>query len=472
MIRPHHDIEAEASVLGGILLRPALLARLGELEVDDFYSPKHQHVFAAMRNLAAKAEPIDPVTVAGELVRRGVAAAVGNTTDGSDGEFDALAFVGILAARVPSPDNVTAYARTVQEHRSDRDAIRTLKDCIGAIDSPDNEGDPDMRGDGFIQWARSQLGRLKLRGAQDTSLPIAKIVSDRCGDYDKIHEAKQRGVPLMLGCPTGIKALDELIGGYPIGIGTVIAGRPGSGKSSNLRAAADACSRAGIGAHTFSLEDLRSGFADRAIASESGVPIETLRTGGHIQQAQMYDLGVAINRLKSRRHWLVDDGMMTAAQVVARWRRRGDENETKLVAVDYLQRLRKSDARMSDFDHVAESMTILCDAAKDDRVAVIIGSQLNRECEKRDDKRPQLSDMRGGGPIEELSKCVIGVYRGAMYGGPVEGVDWSPDMPHPLNRKPFDDDWLRRMELLMLKHNDGATGRVFARWDGPTTTVS
>ena len=453
--RPHHDVDAEASILGGVLHRPALLAKMVEVEVEDFVVAKHRAIWSAIRNLAGSSQPVDPVTVAGELARQGVVLAFGD----GDGEAGAMAFCATLMLRCPSVDDVPAYVRTIQEHRSDRDARSVLLECVAAIDDADVD---DKRGDEFIQWAKAQLGRLALRGATDTSVAVARIVADRIRDYDKITEARQRGVPLMLGMPTGIASLDAQIGGYPLGVGTLVAGRPGSGKSSVLRATADACSRANIGAHTFSLEDLRSRFADRVIGSESGVAIETLRTGGDIQRGEMADLGAAISRLYQRRHWLIDDGMMTATQIVARWRRRAEDNETKLVAVDYLGRIRKSDPRMTDFDHLVEAVTVLCDAAKDDKVALVLGAQLNRECEKRDDKRPQLSDIRGAGPIEEIVKCAIGVYRGAMYGMHGEGDEFVGS----------DEEWGNRMELIIMKHNDGACGRVIATWDGPTTTVS
>lgn len=438
-------------MLGGIFLRPALLAKLVDLEADDFALAKHQAVWSAMLNLAAVDQPIDEVTVAGELERQGKA----RMFSSDDTPVGAMSFCATLTLRVPSVENVLEYARTIQEHRGDRDARQALLECVVALDSPDRD---DMRGDGFVQWARMQLGKLKLRGAGAGSLPIARVVNDRVKQYDAIHEAKERGVPLMLGIPTGVVALDHKIGGWQRGIPTVLAGRPRMGKSSVLRLAADAASRANIGAHTFSVEDRRSAFADRTISSESGVPIEILRTGGTIKRDELYDLGTAINRLKLRQRWLIDDSTMTASQIVARWRRHGEENETKLVTVDYLQRLRKSDPRMSDFDHVTESMSILGDAAKDDDVACIIGSQLNRECEKRDDKRPTLADLRAGGTIEEIAKCIVAVYRGSVYGPPEDGDDQAT--------------WDRRMELIVLKHNDGSEGTVIARWDGPTTTVS
>jgi replicative DNA helicase len=261
------------------------------------------------------------------------------------------------------------------------------------------------------------------------------------------------------------KVRSDLIGGYQIGIVTIIAARPGMGKSSLLRVALNAATKAGLGGHTFSVEDLRERFADRTLSSEANVPAENLRTCS-LNRGQMEDVGHAVARLFRRTNWLVDDRPLTAMDAVRSWRRHGEKNATKVVAVDYLQRLRKRDYRMSDLEHVSESMDVLADAAKVDKVVCLVGSQLNRECEKRDNKRPQLSDMRAGGPIEEIAKCVIGLYRGSRYGPPIEGEDYEP------GHRPTDDEWESTIELLLLKNSDGKEGRVLARWSGPTTSIS
>lgn len=466
-LRQHHDADAEASILGGVFLRPELMRRLrADLETLDFASTFHQAVWVGMVGCEEQGIPIDPVTVAAELRRTGKAAsfaryAESESSEGT-GEIDALAFCGLLAARVPSVENVLAYAGIIKRHSVMRDLRRSLAGCLAALDSPDNADDDAMTGEAAVQWCLAQLRTVKVERVNDGTLPIAQIVRERIREYEALAATQAAGGVAMIGVPTGIAALDAQIGGYMPGLTAVIAGRPGMGKSSVLRAAADACSRLKIGAHTISVEDTRARFADRVIASESSVPIEALRTGD-MNRGQQANLSPAIGRLFSRKHWQVSDGAMTARQAVACWRRHGEANETKLVAVDYLQRLKKSDWRMSDFDHVTEAMTIMADAAKDDGVALLVGSQLNREVEKREDKRPMQSDMRAGGTIEEIAKFIIGVYRGAVYGPPDEAADFDGT----------DEEWAKRMELIVIKNNDGPSPvRVIAKWDGPTTTVS
>lgn len=457
--REHHDHDAEAALLGGVLLREELLEKLG-LEVLDFHHPRHQRVWEAMHGCRVQALPLDPVTIASELKRTGKA---GPFSGGAEDETGAMAFVALLALKVTGEDSTRHYARIVKRHSVLRNLRRKIGDIADAIDSPDNVDDDAMTGEAALQWAISELRSVRVESVEDGTIDVPQLVRDRIREYEAIAEAKERGVPAMIGLPTGIKALDEVIGGYLVGSPIVIAGRPGMGKSSVLRASTSACARRSIGTHTISLEDARARFADRLIAEESGVAITVLRDGS-LNRGQMADLGRAIGRLFTRSTWRVSDRSMTARDVVACWRRHGEVNNTKLVAVDYLQKIRKSDSRMSEYEHVTEAMGTLAEAAKDDGVVLLVGSQLNRECEKRVDKRPQLADMRGGGPIEELAKLVIGIYRGSQY-------DSKPTEADDFHGTP--DEWFATMELLLLKNNDGVSqARVFATWDGPTTTVS
>lgn len=443
-------------MLGGILLRNDVLKKLDRLEVEDFHSPRHQSVFAAMRNLEMAGTPIDQVTLRGELERVGRWESLG-------GEAGGVALLVGLAMNVPTPDNVVHYAAIVTRHRVVRDLLCAIADVQEALNDRQREG--DLEGEAAVQYAQARLGQVKAREDSDGTITIARLTHDRLAQLEQIAADRASGVQTLTGITTGIRALDEKIGGYQPGIVTIVAARPGMGKSSLLREAANAASKAGIGAHTFSVEDMREKFADRTISSESGVAAENIRTC-NLNVGQTEDLRGAVGRLFRRKGWLVDDRSLTATDVVRSWRRHGEKNGTKVVCVDYLQRLRKSDSRMSDFEHVSESMDQLANAAKDDRIVCLVGSQLNRECEKRDNKRPQKSDMRGGGPIEEIAKCIIGMYRGSQYGPPVEGEDYAPGY------RPTAEEWAATVELILLKNSDGEEGRILATWHGPTTTVS
>jgi replicative DNA helicase len=457
--RQHFSHEAETAVLGGVALNPAFLKRLDELEVRDFHHPRHQAVWQAIRACETKGDPIDRVTILNRLGDAGKAEMVGG-----DGGLAMILFAGPAT----SIENVQHYAKIMQSHRVVRDLRVVLGECIAALDDTANADDSDFEGAGAVQWVQRQVSQIKPNEADDGTIGIGKLCGQRVKQLEQIAEERATGKRTLTGITSGVTEIDNTIGGVQVGIITIVAARPAMGKSSLLRVITSAASKAGYGSHTFSVEDLRERFADRTISGEANVPAEALRTC-NLNRAQMSDIGNALARLYQRQNWLVDDRSLTALEVVRAYRRHGEENKTKVVAVDYLQRLRKRDYRMSDFEHVSESMDILADAFKQDGVAGVVGSQLNRECEKRDNKRPQLADMRAGGPIEEIAKCIIGMYRGVVYGDPVEGEDYNtPGAPQGI---PSPYDWERQCELILLKNSDGKTGRLFVEFNGETTSI-
>jgi replicative DNA helicase len=241
------------------------------------------------------------------------------------------------------------------------------------------------------------------------------------------------------------------------------------GKSSMGLAVADGSSAKGYGVHLFSLEDTEESYADRTLARTSGVFAETLRNAD-LSIGQCKDISIAISKLRGRR-WIVDGRSgITAEEIVRSVRRHRRANNTCVVIVDYVQ-LVKRPPRMSPHEALSEIITTLADAAKADRMSYVVMSQLNRQIESRQDKRPQLSDLRESGSLEERSKCVIGMYRGSVYGDPVEGIDWSPDWE---GRKylPDKDEHAAQVQLCVLKNSNGRTGTSFATWNGPTTRIS
>lgn len=446
-----HSLEAEASVLGGILLRNEMLARLDTLEIEDFYSPKHQALFAAMRNLEAASMPIDVTTVIDELTRVGKLDAVG------------VALIGEVAMAVPSPDRVDAYAAIMVRHRVTRETIRAASEIVDALYT--DHGDIDeYQGEAALQWAQSKLSRVESR-SDSTASSIGKIVAERMVQLHRIAEAREMGRPMLTGLPTSIAELDRILGGLQLEILTLIGARPGMGKSSVLMGIVDACTEAGIGVHSFVLEDSRASYADRAIARLSGVPGKKLQQV-NLLRGDFEAIQRATSTLKRRQGWILEDrATLTAEEIVRAARRRAAENKTKAVIVDYMQLVKKRDWRMSDNEHLDDAATTFMRAAKDDGFAYIAASQLNRDCEKRPNKRPQMSDLRASGALEERPKCIVFLYRGAEYGDAVKGIDYGAGDDEDEN---YPSDWERRIEYLVEKNSNGETGRVLGTWDGPT----
>jgi replicative DNA helicase len=454
-------LEAEASVLGGVFLGGAprdpleVMASLSDLDPEDFYSAKHRFVFEAMRRLETASTPIDPVTVETELARAERLEAVGG-----------VAFLGDLACRVPTAENTLWYARTVR----DAALVRRLKGELSELVSLGDK--PDVTGEDLLSESLHRISALDVRGA-DGAIDVGTIALDRWRQIEQLADAKARGEIGLSGFPTGVKALDAKIGGYQPGIVQLIAARPAMGKSSLALAGAAAASFAGYGVHVFSQEESKEAYGDKLLARQSGVPAEDIRNAElHGRVAEVVN---AVANYRHRRGWLVDFASgMTAEQIIRRVRRHKRANGTKVVFVDYVQIVRKRDPRQTDNDAWAEIITQFADAAKQDAIAYVVLCQLNRDLEKRNDKRPTLADLRGSGGLEERSRIVIAVYRGSVYGGvPQRDVDYVCKCAPPSRGdcefcKPSTEAWRAEAQLLVLKNSNGRTGRVFASWSGPT----
>lgn len=461
--RQHYDLTAEASVLGGVFHDRAVMRKLVDLEVDDFAHVRHQVVWMAMRALESAGTPIDVVTVSAEVKRLGKWEVL-SKGEGPDPEANAMGFLAELLLLCPSASNVVHYAEIVVKHRVSRDLRACLVNALGLLDGPDSD---DVEGEDAVQWVASEVRQIRTRG-KDRTVPVGTIVRERLIEFGRIEEARINGGKALTGIPTGIAKLDELTGGYQRGIVTVVCGRPGMGKSSGAMAAADACSALGLGVHVFSLEDPRSMYADRVIARMSRVPSTTLRRVAYTRE-DFEAIRQGTMRADARKTWRVDDRSgLTAPEIIRSWRRSGDKHGTQLVVIDLLQRIRKTDARMETYKHVTEVMHLLSDAAKEDQIAVVLLAQLNREIERRNDKRPVMSDLQDAGTVEQDAKAIIGYYRGAYYyPKPIEGIDYDEGEPCPSV-----DEFQQTVQLLVLKDSNGATGSVFGRWHGETQRLS
>lgn len=456
-----HNLDAEASVIGGVIVRNELLAQLDTLEVDDFYDHRHKVVWQAVRRLEAAARPIDVVTLENDIERedqqtgRSMLTAIGG-----------IGYLGELVLRMPTADNVVEYARIVLGHARVR-AIALAAGELGARAAAWHDDPDELIGEAFATLSR--LDRAK----PDETVPIGELVKRRIRELETVARARENGEAALVGVPTGIASLDKRIGGYPLGDVSLLGARPAMGKTAMAMAAVDAATKAGYPAHVFAQEGGWRMYADRCIARATGISIERIRQGD-LREGDASRIGTAMMRYGLRTNWLLDDRAgLSAAEIIRSVRRHKQTNGTKLVVVDYIQILRRTKG-LTENDALDEAITMFSHAALADDVSYLVLSQLNREVEKRIDKRPQKSDLRGSGALEERPRVIVSPYRGAYYyDAPKKGIEYDCDCADgaACSHMPNDEQFQRLVQVLLLKNSNGQEGLVEATWRAETTEM-
>lgn len=370
------------------------------------------------------------------------------------GDVDALVLADAILLKFPKMTygdlvNIEASAPLIEEYSrivSDEACKRRLRLGISGALSRLDAGES-------IEEALSATAEAitdSTSGEKSKALSIGRMVEQRCLELADIAERKAKGDVAATGLMTGIDGLDEILGGLQLGIPTLCAARPAMGKSALALNISEHVSESGIGVHVFSLEDTRSNYADRIISYHSRVSTSKIRTVD-LNEYERRDIAGAMQRAINRKHWIVDDRSgVTANEIIRSVRMEAAANETQLVIVDYMQLLAGSPGQ-EPRQMLTQAINAFGDAAKRDNMAYFLLSQLNRGLEQRPDKRPILSDIKECGALEERSKCVIMVYRDAVYNPPDEGDRFAKEKE-------------RSMELLIRKNSNGQTGFTEVEW--------
>jgi replicative DNA helicase len=431
------EAQAESDVIGICVAWPERVHEI-DLQPEHFGNPRWRTAFEAIRSLERENRMIDHVTVQAEIERR------------YPGQGDQLMLDMVDAARaMPSGDHAVNRAELVRGGAIRR-AVATI--CAESLDLARKLDAPEA----LLSELLQRIARLHVEQPSD-STPIYDLVKERYIELSRLLEDQARGIHAISGVPSGIGGLDDLIGGFQRGICTVVAGRPGMGKSAFGITCVRNASRAGMGCHVFSLEDTRKAYTDRVIAADAQIAAESLRTL-KMNATERGQLHYAMGNFQRDVPWLVEDRAgITADEIVRTVRRKLKQNKTQMVVVDYVQLIHPPrDVRRGE-EAVSYAMHVLADAAKQDDIAYLVLSQLSRECEKRDDKRPILSDLKQAGTIEERAKAVVFLFRPAVY------EETDPDTRQPIPESV--------MEILIAKNNQGRTGRAFADWNGKTMEI-
>ncbi len=397
---PPHNEEAEASVLGAILLTEqaidGLVLEVG-LKAAHFYRPRHQLIFGSMIRLKEKAEPeaVDALTVCDDLRRAGELEQAG-------GE----AYVHSLPSVVPAVGAVMDYARIVRDDALLRAVLSTTREIQAAVLS--QQGDPRE----LIERAEAALFRIGHDGGTAEMRSLEAVLH---AEIDKLEELSRTDVGLT-GTPSGFPDLDALTGGFQPGNLIVLAARPSMGKSTlATNIAENAAIDHGVPVALFSLEMSETELAHRFIASQAKVSSDELRKG-RVRGDRWPKVLNAVEKLASAPIFMDDSSDIGVLEMRAKARRlHSRQGGLGLIVVDYLQLVRadgRSDSRVEQVGQISRGLKIL---ARELEIPVIAVSQLSRAVESRHPPLPMLSDLRESGQLEQDADLVMFVYREDYY---------------------------------------------------------
>lgn len=417
---PPHNLSAEESLLGALLLSREVVGQVAELgvQVEHFYKPSHQHIYSAIRGLMASGQPVDVVTVADELRRNGLIEEIG----GSQALLE-------LQNATPAISNASRYAKIVQ----DTAVLRRLISVAGEITEiaylePDD-----------VTKALDEAETKVFEVAEDRVIDSTRPLSDLLPlAMDKLQETFERG-DTITGTATGFNDLDEILSGLQPSTLNIIGARPAMGKTAlGLGIATHVAKNTSKPVLVFSLEMGHAELTQRVLSSEAEVESQKLRSG-RLVEADWTKIGRAINRIDNVPLYLDDNPRVTVMEIRAKARRlKARHGGLALIMIDYLQLMSggmNSENRQLEVSEISRGLKIL---ARELDVPIIALSQLSRNLESRADKRPMLADLRESGSLEQDADVVMFLYRDEVY---------NRDSPDKASA-----------ELIIAKHRSGPTG--------------
>ena len=377
---PPHNLEAEESLLGAMLLsRDAIVAAVeAQLGQDDFYKPAHGHVFEAITALYGQGEPADPVTVAEELRRAGLLEGIGGP-----------ATLISLQARTPAIGNATRYATIVEEYA----LLRRLIAVAGEIAEMGYSVPDDVLA--AIDAAEALVFDVAQRRVTDSMLPIRELLERHLDHIEALYERGQD----IIGVPTGYVDLDQQLAGLQPSNLVIVGGRPGTGKTSfSLGMAAHAALDGRHPVLVFSLEMSHLELTQRLLCSEARVDASRMRNG-RLLETDWPKISHAVGRLAEAPIHIDDNPHLTVMEIRAKARRLKSRQGLGLIVIDYLQLMtgrQSAENRQVEVSEISRGLKIL---ARELEVPVVALSQLSRNLETRADKRPVLADLRESGCV-------------------------------------------------------------------------
>jgi replicative DNA helicase len=416
-----HNPDAERSVLGAILLdNHALNAALEVLQPEDFFFEQHRRVYNSMIVLGERQQGIDLVTLVEEMGRSGDLAAAGGA-----------AYLAQLIDGVPRVTHVDHYARIVKE----KAVLRSLIHATEAIQHQALEA--EQAADEILDRAESLIFQLAEDRIRTGLVGVKDVVRE---SFDRLNKMLSEGRQIT-GLPTGYHQLDQLTSGLQPSELLILAARPSMGKTAlALNIAENVVMRERQPVAVFSLEMSKESLLLRLLASHAELDMHRFRTG-HLGQADRKKMTKALAELAEAPLWIDDSGSATVMEIAAKARRLKKDKGLALVVVDYLQLIMARGRFGSRNEEVSSISRALKGLAKELKIPVLVLSQLTRAPE-RDERRPQLADLRDSGAIEQDADVVLFIHRPNFY------------------RTELPDDERRKAELMIAKQRNGPTDRL------------
>lgn len=394
---PPHSIEAEQAVLGGLMLDNQAWDNVADrITENDFYRLDHRAVFRTMSDLVLQSKPLDIITVSENLERIHELEAVGG-----------LSYLGALAKNTPSSANIAAYADIVRERSILRQLIEVGAEITEAGFSPAGRSSMELLDEAERKVFSIAEGKHSQYGPEAISEVLAKAVER----IDALFEAKS---PLT-GISSGFADLDRYTCGLQAQDLIVIAGRPSMGKTTLAMNIAEHAAMKDLTVLVFSMEMSSESLAMRTLSSLGRIEQQRIRSG-QLQDDDWPRLTSAISLLSAKKLLIDDSGALSPFEVRAKARRVARAyGGLDLIVIDYLQLMRvpgNNEHRAAEISEISRSLKAL---AKELKVPVIVGSQLNRGLEQRPEKRPVMSDLRESGAIEQDADLIMFIYRDEVY---------------------------------------------------------
>jgi len=393
---PPHNLQAEESVLGALMLSREAIGLVGEagLGPRDFYNPAHQHIFDAIRSLYSGSSPVDVVTVADELRRHNLLDQVGG-----------IERLNELQNMTPSVSGAEHYAKIVMDTALLRRLIHTAGEITDiAFGEPDDVTKA-------VDLAESKMFEVAEDRVTDSTRPIQDLLNLT---MDQLEENFERG-DTITGFATGYDDLDELLSGLQPSTLNVVGARPAMGKTAfGLGIASSIAKKYHEPVLVFSLEMGHSELTQRILSSEAKVDSTKLRTG-KLTESDWSKIGLAVGRLEVPL-FLDDNPQVTVMEIRAKARRiKAQHGKLACIVIDYLQLMSgsgQSENRQLEISEISRNLKVL---ARELECPIVALSQLSRNLEARSDKRPMLSDLRESGAIEQDADVVMFLYRDEVY---------------------------------------------------------